>query len=95
VLTTPLQRFHSNTLKQWDVLETQLSKPGQEYIAVSDRPTLADLAYYPFAMPWMFKFLGVEVKDWPRIEKWAERMSARSAFKSVLEAAPLIGHRET
>jgi glutathione S-transferase len=94
VLMIPLHRFHSNTLKQWDVLEKQLSKPGQEYVAVSDRPTLADLAYYPFAMPWMFKFLGVEVKDWPRIEKWAERMSARSAFKSVLEAAPLIGHKE-
>jgi len=43
-------------------------------------------------MPWMFKFLGVEAKDWPYIEKWAARMSARPAFKAVLEEGPKIGH---
>jgi glutathione S-transferase len=90
-LTRP-RRFHSSTLKQWDILEKQLSKPGQEYIAVANRPTLADLAYFPFAMPWMFTFLGVDVKDWPRIQQWADKMSARPAFNAVLESAPKIGH---
>ncbi|OAQ69406.1 glutathione S-transferase GliG-like [Purpureocillium lilacinum] len=91
-LPRTIEKFHSNTLKQWDVLEKQLSKPGHDYIAVGNRPTLADLAYYPFAMPWMFKFLSVDIKDWPHIEQWAERMSARPAFKAVLETAPTIGH---
>ncbi|GAB1317430.1 glutathione transferase [Madurella fahalii] len=91
-LPRTIEKFHQNTLKQWDVLEKQLSKPGQDYIAVGNRPTLADLAYFPFAMPWMFKFLGVEIKDWPHIEKWAERVAARPAFKHVLETAPKIGH---
>ncbi|GIZ40459.1 hypothetical protein CKM354_000379500 [Cercospora kikuchii] len=91
-LPRTIEKFHSNTIKQWDVLEKQLSKPGQDYIAVPDRPTLADLAYYPFAMPWMFKFLGVDVDDWPKIKDWAERMSARPAFEYVLKHAPTIGH---
>jgi glutathione S-transferase len=43
-------------------------------------------------MPWMFTFLGVDVKDWPRIQQWADKMSARPAFKAVLESAPKIGH---
>lgn len=59
---------------------------------MAGRPTLADVAYFPFAMPWMFKFLGVDIKDWPHIAKWAERMAARPAVKYVMEAAPKIGH---
>ena len=61
-------KLHSNCLRQWDILDKRLAQPGQEYIALPDRPTLADLSYFPFAMPWMFKFLGVDVKDWPNIE---------------------------
>ena len=43
-------------------------------------------------MPWMFKFLSVDIKDWPNIEKWAERMLARPAVKKILEAGPTYGH---
>ncbi|CAF9933829.1 MAG: hypothetical protein ALECFALPRED_005765 [Alectoria fallacina] len=60
--------LHENTVKQWDILEERLSLPNQNYIALKDRPTLADLSYFPFAMPWMFKFLGVDIKGWPAIE---------------------------
>ena len=85
--------LHANTLKQWDILEARLSSsPDQQYIALKDRPTLADLSYFPFAMPWMFTFLSVDIKDWPSIERWSERMLARKAVKEVLERAPRFGH---
>lgn len=84
--------LHANCLQQWDVLEKRLSSPAQSYIAVKDRPTLADLSFLPFAMPWMFTFLGVKITDWPCIEEWSRRMLSREAVKHVLDTAPSIGH---
>lgn len=89
---TKTRRLHANTLKQWDILEQRLSQPGQQYIALPDRPTLADISYFPYAMPWMFTFLGVCIQDWPHIEKWAGRMMSRPAVRQVMETAPKIGH---
>lgn len=86
------QRLHSNVLRQWDILDKRLSVTGQSYIALKDRPTIADLSYFPFAMPWMFNLLGVNIKDWPNIEAWSKRMLERPAVKTVLERAPTIGH---
>ena len=79
-------------MKQWDILEARLSQPDQGYIALRDRPTLADLSYFPFAMPWMFKFLDVDIKRYPHISDWAERMLAREAIQRVMARAPKIGH---
>jgi gliotoxin/aspirochlorine biosynthesis glutathione S-transferase len=70
----------------------RLSNPDQNYIALKDRPTIADLCYFPFAMPWTFKFLGVDIKDWPHIQAWTERMTARPAISLVLERGPTYGH---
>ncbi|KAL3484362.1 O-methyltransferase-domain-containing protein [Aspergillus germanicus] len=91
-LPRTIEKLHSNCLRQWDILDKRLSLPGQHYVALPDRPTLADLSYFPFAMPWMFKFLTVDIHDWPHIEAWSERMLARPAIKAVLEMAPTIGH---
>ena len=85
-------RLHDNVLKQWDIMEKQLSQPGQKYVALQDRPTLADLSYFPFAMPWMFKFMGVDVTNWPQIEAWGQRMLERPAVKYILDVAPKYGH---
>lgn len=86
------QRLHENTVKQWDILEARLALPDQKYIALRDRPTIADLSYFPFAMPWMFKFLSVNMAKYPHILDWAERMLARPAVQRVMKSAPRIGH---
>lgn len=85
-------RLHSNCLRQWDILNRRLSASEQNYIALKDRPTLADLSYFPFAMPWMFTFLGVDISDWPHIKDWSDRMLARLAVEEVMNMAPAIGH---
>jgi glutathione S-transferase len=79
-------------LVQWDKLEKRLSNPEQQYVALPDRPSLADLSYFPFAMPWMFKFLGVDISDWPDIETWSKRMLSRPAVQRILERGPKYGH---
>ncbi|KAB8274688.1 S-adenosyl-L-methionine-dependent methyltransferase [Aspergillus minisclerotigenes] len=91
-LPRTIEKLHANTLRQWDILEKRLKEPGQQYIALKDRPTLADLSYFPFAMPWMFTFLGVDIKDWPHIQRWSERMLSRPAVARVLQRAPTLGH---
>lgn len=91
-LPKTVAKLHENVLKQWDILEKRLSEPGQGYVALPDRPTIADLSYFPFAMPWMFKFLGVDVADWPQIRAWGERMLERPAIQRILERGPKYGH---
>ncbi|EAW11049.1 glutathione S-transferase gliG [Aspergillus clavatus NRRL 1] len=91
-LPRTIEKLHANTLRQWDILEKRLKEADQQYIALKDRPTLADLSYFPFAMPWMFTFLGVDIKDWPQIQAWSERMLSRPAVARVLERAPTLGH---
>ena len=77
---------------QWDKLDKRLSISEQQYVALPDRPSLADLSYFPFAMPWMFKFLGVDISDWPHIEAWSKRMLSRPAIQRILERGPKYGH---
>ncbi|KAJ4153659.1 hypothetical protein LMH87_010139 [Akanthomyces muscarius] len=91
-LPRTIQKLHENTVKQWDILEARLALPDQKYIALRDRPTIADLSYFPFAMPWMFKFLSVNMAKYPHILDWADRMLARPAVQKVMESAPHIGH---
>ncbi|KAK7540281.1 glutathione S-transferase, partial [Phyllosticta paracitricarpa] len=86
-------KLHANTLKAWDLLEKRLDLPGKQHVALPDRPTLVDLSYFPFGMPWMFGFFGVDIKDWPSIQRWSELMLARPAVQKVMDSAPSIGHR--
>ncbi|KAH8160887.1 hypothetical protein CIB48_g7361 [Xylaria polymorpha] len=92
VLPKTVEKLHENVLKQWDILEKRLSTPGQDYVALSDRPTIADISYLPFSMPWMFTFLSVDIKDWPHIQAWSERMLGRPAVQTILKRGPTYGH---
>lgn len=75
----------------WSILDKQLSQPAQSYIALPDRPTIADISFLPFAMPWMFKFLGEDIGNWPSIEAWSQRMVARKAVRHVMDRGPTYG----
>ncbi|KAJ0121080.1 glutathione S-transferase [Diaporthe amygdali] len=85
--------LHENCVRQWDILEGRLRLPDQEYIALPDRPTVADISYFPFAMPWMFQFLDVEIGNYPQIRAWGNRMMARNAVRGVVERGPTYGHQ--
>ncbi|RMZ66213.1 glutathione S-transferase [Pyrenophora seminiperda CCB06] len=87
-----LPKTVANVVQQWDILEKRLALPDQQYVALSDRPTIADISYFPFAMPWMFKFLDVDIASYPNIKSWGERMVMRPAVKTILEQGPTYGH---
>lgn len=46
-------------------------------------------------MPWMFTFLGVDIKDWPHIKEWADRMLVRPAIQDIMARAKTFGHYMT
>ena len=91
-LPRTIEKLHANTVKQWDILEKRLSPPGPQFIALKARPTLSDLSYFPYAMPGMFTCLGGDIKDWPHLQEWSDRMMARKAVKDIMERAPTFGH---
>ncbi|ORY14666.1 glutathione S-transferase [Clohesyomyces aquaticus] len=91
-LPKTVAKLHSNVVQQWDILEARLARPDQLYIALPDRPTTADLSYFPFAMTWMFKFLQVDINKYPNLKAWGERMCERPAVKGVLKKGPTYGH---
>ncbi|KAG6988941.1 cytochrome P450 monooxygenase [Physcia stellaris] len=74
LLPKTVAKLHANCIAQWNVLDKQLSRPGQSYIALPDRPTIADISFLPFAMPWMFNFLGEDIVEWPGIDAWSQQM---------------------
>ncbi|KAL9059846.1 MAG: hypothetical protein Q9162_000916 [Coniocarpon cinnabarinum] len=87
-----IEKLRENVIRQWDILESRLAQPSQAYVAVADRPTIADLSYLPFAMPVMFGFLDVSLGKYPRIEKWSSSMLERPAIREIMAEAPKYGH---
>lgn len=75
-------------------MDQRLGLPGQKYVALADRPTLADLAYLPFAMPPMLQVMGVSIDEWPSVKAWSERMLARPAVSGILGEVARYGNRD-
>ncbi len=60
---------------QYGILNTRLSKPGQKWLALKDRPAIADISVYPFADNPTIARMGLSLDDWPALKDWAERMA--------------------
>ncbi|KAJ5488071.1 hypothetical protein LT330_008433 [Penicillium expansum] len=68
---------------EYDFLESRLSEPGQLYIAISDRPTIADFAILPLANEKIAASAELDFNEWPKLMAWSEQMSS---FKPVARA---------
>jgi glutathione S-transferase len=65
-----------NDLKvQYGILDQHLSQPGQDFIGLKARPTIADIAIYPFADDPTMARMGLDKKDFPALKAWSERFS--------------------
>ena len=92
VLILCYNRLRSNIEKQYDILEDRLSQPGQQYLALRDRPTIADIATLPFADEPCAALFGLELSKWPYTLNWSRRMAARSAVIRARERVAKMGH---
>lgn len=75
-------------MKQWDILEKRLSLPNQQYIALAYRPTIADISYFPFAIPWTCSFPDVDLDQYPK-----SKHGAKKWLQDQLKLAPTSGYR--
>jgi glutathione S-transferase len=87
-------RLRSNITVQYDILERRLNEPGQQYLALKDRPTIADIATLPFAMEATAELFGLEFERWPKLQEWSVRMSEREAVKRAWQRVAGFGHGE-
>ncbi|KAJ5894546.1 hypothetical protein N7495_006237 [Penicillium taxi] len=76
---------------EYQFLETRLNEPDQDYIALPDRPTLADFAILPLANEGVAKSADLEFTNWPKLKEWSERMSNLPPVERALNRISRFG----
>ncbi|KAI9878490.1 MAG: hypothetical protein M1830_000722 [Pleopsidium flavum] len=69
----------ANIKEQYRILERRLSEPGQNYIALPDRPTIADFANLPFANEKIAASASIDFAEFTKLKAWSEDMFTRPA----------------
>ncbi|RDW70935.1 hypothetical protein BP6252_07498 [Coleophoma cylindrospora] len=87
-----VSRLRSNIQVQYDILEKRLSQPKQQYLALPDRPSIADIATLPFADEPCAALFGLDLANWPHILDWSKRMNSRPAVVKARERVAKMGH---
>ncbi|KAK0638014.1 Glutathione S-transferase gliG [Lasiodiplodia hormozganensis] len=77
--------------KQYSILNQRLSEPGQNWIALKDRPTIADISILPFTDHNTLGRMQVDIQEWPALAGWYKRMMELPYVKKAydeLESRP-------
>jgi glutathione S-transferase len=85
-------RLASNIKVQYDILERRLAEEGQKYIALPDRPTIADIANLPFVTEDLALKAGLKLGDWPHLRAWSEMMLSRPCVQKAMIDIETFGH---
>ncbi|KGO40688.1 Glutathione S-transferase/chloride channel, C-terminal [Penicillium expansum] len=93
-LPKAIAKLSQNITVQYDILERRLNEPGQSFLALPDRPTIADIAFLPFAMESTANLFGHELGKWPKLQEWSIRMGQREAVKRAWQRCASFGHGE-
>ncbi|KOS22914.1 Glutathione-S-transferase [Escovopsis weberi] len=70
---------------QYGILDKHLSQPGQQFIGLKDRPTIADISIYPFADDPTMKRMGIDKADYPALEAWGARFAALPGVRKAYD----------
>ncbi|KAK4153859.1 glutathione S-transferase tcpG [Chaetomidium leptoderma] len=79
-----LARILDSIRVEYDVLEKRLGEPGQRFVALPDRATVADLAFMPLANAKIAAAGGIDISQWPRLKDWSERIAAIPAVEKAI-----------
>ena len=71
-----MQVFVAAIKDEYSALEKRLNEPGQDYVALPDRPTIADFAILPLANSQVAATADIDFSQWPRLSQWSERIYA-------------------
>ncbi len=71
-----IERYNDEAQRLYDVLDTRLS--GREFLV--DEYTIADIATFPWAA--RHEWHGVNLDDFPNVQRWYESLAARPEVQS-------------
>lgn len=80
-LEYPTRRYVNEARRQVAVLESRLAKA--EYLA--EEYSIADIACWPFVA--VVDIIGIDLHDYPSVERWTRTIAARPAVKRVTDGA--------
>lgn len=60
---------------QYGILNARLSDPGQAWLGAKDRPTIADIAVYPFTDVYTTTRIEMDMEQWPALVDWRDRIA--------------------
>lgn len=61
--------------RQYSILNQRLEQPGQQWLGLKDRPSIADLSVYPFADKTTLARMELDIAQWPALQDWQGRMA--------------------
>lgn len=70
-----MYRMYKDLVVQFGIMNDRLSKPGQNWIGLPDRPTIADISIYPFVDDPTAVRMGIDKNDFPALKAWSERVA--------------------
>ncbi|OJJ45947.1 hypothetical protein ASPZODRAFT_68717 [Penicilliopsis zonata CBS 506.65] len=69
------EKLFNDLRVQYGIINARLSEPGQHWLGAKDRPTIADIATYPFADVETTARIGMPMEQWPALVAWRDRMA--------------------
>lgn len=93
-LAPALKVIETAIKREYDILEARLSEPGQKWVALADRPTIADLAIHPLANPRVAKNAQIDFSQWPKALAWSEAVDALPYVQKATFANNRLGMTE-
>ncbi|KAK9370261.1 glutathione S-transferase [Lipomyces kononenkoae] len=79
-----IERYLTETKRLYSVLESRLA--SHDWLA-GDKYTLADIANYSWVSS-SPRLLNLDLAEWPGVNRWVERISAREQVKKGLNVPP-------
>ena len=82
-----IDRYLNETRRLYRVIETQLAKSKSGFL-VGDHISIADIA----ALSWLIygQYTGIDMGDYPNIQKWDEKLSARPGISGGFQFVFLL-----
>uniref|UniRef100_A0A093VT20 glutathione transferase n=1 Tax=Talaromyces marneffei PM1 TaxID=1077442 RepID=A0A093VT20_TALMA len=80
--------------KEYSILEARLNEPGQQYIALADRLTIADIAILPFANAQIAMSAQIEFGEYPALKAWSEKVLAMPEVGRAFMRVQTFGHED-
>lgn len=71
-----ISRYYNETLRLYGVMDKQLE--GSAYLAGAY--SIADIAVFPWVMPKVRELHGIDIKAFPNVERWFDKIYARPAI---------------